>query len=152
MHTIDALRRSAVAIEPERTIREAAAIMSHSGVGSLAVVDGTALVGIVTDRDLVRRALALNVPSDARADSVMSSPVATIDATDDVHAAFAVFRKSGVRRLAVVNEDRFVGMLTIDDLLVSLASDMADLVGPVGGEILAPHHDAPLPVLKDDSS
>ena len=80
MRTIDALRRSGVGIGPERTIRDAAIIMERSGVGSLAVIDGTQLFGVVTDRDLVRRALACAMPSDARVDGVMSSPVVTIAA------------------------------------------------------------------------
>lgn len=80
MQTIDGVRRSAVGIGPEQTIRDAAAIMEHTGVGALAIVDGSHLVGIVTDRDLVRRGLAKDLPADARIDSVMSAPVVTIDA------------------------------------------------------------------------
>jgi len=55
---MEAVRRSAVGIGPQKTIRDAAVMMERSGVGSLAVIDNGALVGIVTDRDLVRRALA----------------------------------------------------------------------------------------------
>ncbi len=58
MRTVDALRRSGIGIEPHRSIRAAAIIMERSGVGSLAIIQGTQLLGIVTDRDLVRRALA----------------------------------------------------------------------------------------------
>src|SRR3974390_3459504 len=58
MRTIEGLRRSGVGIGPERPIREAAAIMEHTGVGALAVVEGERMLGIVTDRDLVRRAIA----------------------------------------------------------------------------------------------
>jgi CBS domain-containing protein len=54
--------------------------MERSGVGALAIIDGIHLLGIVTDRDLVRRALACAMPSDARVDGVMSSPVVTIAA------------------------------------------------------------------------
>ena len=93
MRTIDAVHRSGVGIAPERTIRDAAITMERSGIGSLAIIDGDRLVGIVTDRDLVRRALARDVPVDGRVDSVMSSPVVTIEADTDLHAAFAVFRR-----------------------------------------------------------
>ena len=58
MRTIDAVRRSGIGIKPEQTVRQAAQLMEATGVGSLAVVDGSRLVGIVTDRDLVRRAVA----------------------------------------------------------------------------------------------
>jgi CBS domain-containing protein len=146
MRTIDAVRRSGIGIGPERTIHAAAAVMEHSGVGSLAVIDGTQLLGIVTDRDLVRRALACGMPSDARVDGVMSSPVVTIAADADLHDAFALFRAHALRRLAVVRDGRFVGMITVDDLLVDLAADLADLAEPVRSEIISAHHDAALPV------
>jgi len=80
MRTIEAVRRSAVGIGPERTIREAARMMEEAGVGALAVIQQEQLVGIVTDRDLVRRGLALDLPGDARVDAVMSAPVVTVDA------------------------------------------------------------------------
>lgn len=145
MRTIDALRRSGVGIKPEQTITEAAELMEHSGVGSLAVLDGTQLAGIVTDRDLVRRALARGLPLDARVDAVMSSPVVTIDADADLHEAFAVFRTHGIRRLAVVRDERFVGMVTVDDLVVDLAGDLADLSRPIDSEIHHAHRNSAVP-------
>jgi CBS domain-containing protein len=149
MRTIDAVRRSGVAIGPDRTIRDAAVIMEQAGVGSVAVIEGERLVGIVTDRDLVRRALARNLAADARIDGVMSAPVLTIDADADVREAFAVFRSHGIRRLAVVRDGRFAGMITVDDLLVNVAADLSDLVRPICGEILFGQRDAPVPATVD---
>ena len=145
MRIIEAIHRSGVGIAPERTIREAAAIMSSAGVGSLAIVDHDRLVGIVTDRDLVRRGLARGLESDARVDATMTTPVVTIEADADLHDAFGLFRSHAVRRLAVVRGEHFVGMLAIDDLLVYLASDLADLARPVTAEILFSHRDSPVP-------
>ena len=142
MQTMDAVRRSGVGIGPERTVRDAAAIMEQAGVGSLAVIDGARLVGIVTDRDLVRHALAPGLAPDVRVDTVMTSPVITIAADADLHEAFALFRTNGVRRLAVMRDGQFVGMITVDDLLVDLAADLADLARPVTAEILVAHRDS----------
>lgn len=147
MRTIDAVRRSGIGIGPERTVRDAAALMEQSGIGSLAVVSGERLVGIVTDRDLVRRALARGLPHDARVDAVMTMPVVTIAADADLHGAFALFRTHGIRRLAVVSDERFVGMITVDDLLVDLAGDLADLARPVTAEILFAQRDAAVPAI-----
>lgn len=105
MRSIEAIRRSCIGIGPERTLRDAAAIMEQAGVGSLAIVDDDRIVGIVTDRDLVRRGLAKGTAADARVDGIMSTPVVTIDADDDLHSAFALFRTHAVRRLAVVREE-----------------------------------------------
>lgn len=145
MRTIDAIRRSGVAVRPDQTLRAAAEIMEQSGVGSLAIVDGDRLVGIVTDRDLVRRGLARGLPPDARVDGVMSSPALQVDADADLHEVFAVFRSNAVRRLAVTRAGRFAGMISLDDLLVNLAADLSDLVRPITAEVLFGHHDSPVP-------
>jgi CBS domain-containing protein len=145
MRSIDAVRRSGVGLRPDQTIREAALVMEQAGVGSLAVIDGDELVGIVTDRDLVRRGLARDLSSHARVDGVMTSPVVTIAAEADLHDAFALFRTHAVRRLAVVRDGRFQGMITVDDLMVDVAADLSDLARPVAAEVLFGHHDSPVP-------
>jgi len=145
MRTIDAMRRSGVGIGPDRTIHDAASLMDQSGVGSLAVIDGTELVGIVTDRDLVRRGLARSLAPESRVDGLMSSPVVTIDADADLRDAFALFRTNALRRLAVVRDGQFVGMISLDDLLVDLSADLADLTRPVAAEVLFGHHDSSVP-------
>jgi CBS domain-containing protein len=145
MKTIEAVRRSAVTVVPGCTLREAASVMERSGVGAVAVVDEGRLVGVATDRDLVRRALARGVADDARIDAVMSAPAVTIDADSDLHDAFALFRSHGVRRLAVVRRGEFVGMVTVDDLLIDLTSDLGDLMRPVTGEVVFGQHDSAVP-------
>lgn len=145
MRTIDAVRRSGVGIRADQTVRQAAQVMEAAGVGSLAVVDGSRLVGIVTDRDLVRRALARAMPSDSRVDAVMTSPVVAIQADADLHEAFVLFRTHGIRRLAVVKGAEFVGMVTVDDLLIDLAGDLVDLSRPIDAEIGHAHRDGAFP-------
>lgn len=146
MRTIEMLHRSGVGVAPSRTIREAAVIMEQAGVGSLAVVDGDRLVGIVTDRDLVRRVLARDVHADARIDSVMTTPVVTVGADDALDVAFGLFATHGLRRLAVMRGDSFVGMLTIDDLLVAVVEQLGSLARPITAEILFSHRDPSVPV------
>jgi CBS domain-containing protein len=145
MKAIDAIHRSGVGIGPDRTIREAAEVMERSGVGTLVVVDGHELVGVVTDRDLVRRALARGVAPDSRVDGVMTSPVVTIDADADVNEAFGAFRTHGLRRLIVVRQGEVRGVIAIDDLLVLVASQLGDLCRPITAELLFAHRDSQVP-------
>ena len=97
MRAIDGVRRSGVGVRPQRPIRDAAVIMDQAGVGSLAVIDDDRLVGIITDRDLVRRGLAQDLAATAAVEKVMTSPVVTIDADADLHSAFKLFRAHAVR-------------------------------------------------------
>ncbi|HVA05183.1 MAG TPA: CBS domain-containing protein [Acidimicrobiales bacterium] len=144
MKTIEGIRRSGVAIGPERSIREAACVMEESGVGALVILDVDRIVGIVTDRDLVRRGLAKGLDLEARVDAVMSAPVVTIDANADLRDSFALFRENALRRLVVTRDRHFVGMITADDLLVNLAADLSDLTRPITAEILFAHRDVPV--------
>jgi CBS domain-containing protein len=147
MRTIEEIRRPGISIGPDKTIRDGAVLMEQSGIGSLVVVEHEGLVGIVTDRDLVRRGLAKGLPVDARIDGVMSSPVISIDVDADVATAFELLRTHKVRRLAVLLNRRFIGMISVDDLIVELAVDLRDLSGPVRSENLFPEHDGPVPAI-----
>ncbi|HVM39794.1 MAG TPA: CBS domain-containing protein [Acidimicrobiia bacterium] len=140
MEAFQAIRKPLATITARATLREAAEQMDEKAVGALLVLDddGTA-VGIVTDRDIVVRAVSRGVPFDARIDAVMSSQLVTLDAHDDLRAALRVFREHAIRRLPLMEGAEVVGMLTVDDLFVDLIADLADLVRPVTGQVIFGH-------------
>lgn len=139
---VERLRRSAVSLAADATVGEVARTMEASGVGAVVIVEDGRPVGIVTDRDLVRRVLAPGLPFDARADGVMTSPVVTIDADRDVRDAHEAIRQASVRRLVVVDDGVLVGMLTLDDLLVELTAELHALGRAVAVELHHPGRDA----------
>jgi len=141
----DALRRSGIAVAADQTIAATARLMESAGVGAVVIVDADVPIGVVTDRDLVRRGMARALPGDARIDAVMSTPPVTIDAGADLHDAYALFRSNGVRRLVVVDGGTFAGVVSVDDLLVDLAADLSDLARPVTGEVLFGQRDGAVP-------
>ena len=145
MKITDALRKTGLSIGPGCTLRQAAKLMECNAVGALAVVGDDRAVDVVTDRDLVRRAVARGIAPGARVDSVMGSPVVSIADDADLHDAVAVFGRKAVRRLVVERDGRFVGVLSADDLLIDLASDLAAVVRPIGAEVLFGHRDSSVP-------
>ena len=147
MRVGDRLRRSAVGVECDATIKDAACTMYAAGVGALVVLDGECIVGIVTDRDLVRRAMAHDLPGDARVDAVMTTDVVSVGADSDIHEVFDVFRTHAIRRVAVVDGDRLVGVLSIDDLLIDLSHALGALAQPIIGEVVFGHRDSAVPML-----
>lgn len=138
--------KPAVTIRSDARISEAAEVMDRKVVGALMVMDGESLVGIVTDRDLVVRALARRVPVDGRIDSVMSTDVVTIDGSADVRDACRIFANHPFRRLPIVSGGRPIGMITVDDLTFILVNDLVDMSRPVAAEVLFGHPEAGLPV------
>ena len=139
MRAIDAIRKPAATIANNASIAEAAKLMDARVVGALVVTDGDRPVGIVTDRDLVVRALARDVPVDARVDAVMSPGIMALGADDDVRRALPIFRSNAIRRLPVVRDGKIVGMLTADDLLIDLIADLGDVVRPITGQVAFGH-------------
>ncbi|MFJ3927075.1 CBS domain-containing protein [Streptomyces sp. NPDC090022] len=128
---------SPVVAVPTRTpIGEVARRMDEYGVGSVVVTAGGTLRGVVTDRDLALRAVAQGLDTDEPVESVMTSPVITVDTTADIREAYRIFHRSGVRRLPVLDGHRVVGMLTVDDMLMDVFQRVADLLGPVAWSVL----------------
>jgi len=91
------------------------------------------------------RALARRLPSDSRVDAVMSTGVVTLGATADLREAVRIFAAHAFRRLPLVEEGRMVGMLTLDDLLMDVVSDLANLVRPITGEVIFGHPEPTVP-------
>jgi CBS domain-containing protein len=105
---------------PDTTLYEAAAAMEDSDLGSLAVVEGTDLIGLVTERD-IRRAVALDTDLDAPVSTLMSDEPDTFDPDLDVWDAAAWIAESGYRHLPVVGDDgTLLGVVSIRDLLKAL--------------------------------
>jgi CBS domain-containing protein len=136
VRAIDAIRKRPVSIPPDWTVTQAARRMDEAAVGAVVVVDGNQPVGIVTDRDLVVRGLARNVPADARIDALMSSDLVTLPASADIREAFKIFHSHALRRIPILEGGRLVGMVTADDLLIDLVGDLAALTRPITGQVI----------------
>lgn len=152
MNVSDFTWREPVTIDVAETIATAARRLADHGVGALVVVDGDRPVGIVTDRDLVVRVLARDASADGRVDGVMSMGVVALDADDDVEELYAVFGRHAIRRVPVVDHDQVVGMISLDDAVVSTSSQMAALSGVLSTQIAFPHarDEAEPPAVVDD--
>lgn len=152
MNVSDFTWREPVTIDVAETIAAAARRLADHGVGALVVVDGDRPVGIVTDRDLVVRVLARGASADGRVDGVMSMGVVALDADDDVEELYAVFGRHAIRRVPVVDHDQVVGMISLDDAVVSTSGQMAALSGVLSTQIAFPHarDEAEPPAVVDD--
>jgi CBS domain-containing protein len=125
-----------VTVGPGDPIRQAAVAMQAHGVGSVLVTVDSVPLGMVTDRDVAVRAVAPGLDPEAPVTLIMSEPVVTVDADADVADAYRTFRRSGVRRLPVLCQDRLVGLLAVDDLFLDVFQRYADLLGPVSWSAL----------------
>ena len=123
----------------DECVLDAARRMRDRQVGTLIVVDEQRPVGILTDRDLTVRVLAVGLdPQATRVSAVMTPSPTTIREEDSIEAALGYMRGGRFRRLPVVGRDgRVIGILALDDVLELVAQELADI-----GQLLkreAPH-------------
>jgi CBS domain-containing protein len=119
------------AVAPTDSVTEAAQAMKEQDVGSLPVVEGESLVGIVTDRDIVVRAVAEGVdPRTATVGDVTSGDLVTVEPDEDLDDALKLMAQHRIRRLPVVEDGRLVGVVAQAD--VALEANDKD-----AGEMLA---------------
>jgi CBS domain-containing protein len=105
---------------PDTTLLEAASAMESSDLGSLAVVEGMHLLGLITERD-IRRAVARGTDLDTAVSVVMSNDPDTFDPDLDVWDVAAWIAESDYRHLPVVGDDGdLLGVVSIRDLLKAL--------------------------------
>jgi CBS domain-containing protein len=117
MKVSDIMTRDVRLLKPDQTIREAANVMAEINAGALPVSENDRLVGMITDRDIVIRAVAQGRPLDTKVAAVMSKEVLYCFDTDELEDVSRNMGKAQVRRLPVVNADkRLVGIVSLGDL------------------------------------
>lgn len=134
----EVLRKAPVTVPPQCTIEEAASLMGTKGVGSLLVISGDEVVGIVTDRDITVRGIGAGQPLTTPVSQVMTEHPVTIQGSADVIEACQVLKEQQVRRIPVLEDGNLAGIVSVDDLLVSYVLELAAIVSPIASELLQP--------------
>lgn len=117
MKVSDIMTHDVHLLSPDQTIREAAGIMADIDAGALPVGENDRLVGMLTDRDIVVRAVARGKSADTRVAEVMSKEMLYCFDTDGIDEVARNMAKAQVRRLPVVNRaKRLVGIVSLGDL------------------------------------
>ncbi len=99
------------------TIREACKRMCELNVGALVVFDQQQLVGILSERDIIRRCLGIDLPVDETAVAmVMTKTPITIDAGSSLANALEVMQTGGFHHLPVTKDGQLIGLLELDDI------------------------------------
>jgi len=115
---------------PHESVYLAAERMLQRAVGCLVVVDdANRPIGILTDRDLVQRVMAKGLsPTDTFVQDVMTHGLKTIGEDGTIEAALTLMRSGRFRRVPIVDQNsELVGLVTLDDVLMLLAKDFAQI-------------------------
>jgi CBS domain-containing protein len=106
-----------VTVRPEQSLREAIALLSMHNIGALVVVESGKPVGIISERDIVRRAANSEDIFSASVEDLMTKEVVTGSPQDDLNAVLQTMTDRRFRHLPIVDEGRLVGIVSIGDLV-----------------------------------
>ncbi|MDO8387263.1 MAG: CBS domain-containing protein [Polaromonas sp.] len=133
----DVMTRNVRTLSPSSTIADAAMAMEELDVGVIPVCESDKLLGMVTDRDIVVRAVAQGLGGDTPLSKVMSTDIRSAREDDDLDTVLADMASSQIRRLPVLDgEERLIGIISIGD--IALKGQDEEDVGQSLGEISAP--------------
>ncbi len=130
----DIMTQKPLTLQTSDTITAAARTMRDGNIGDVVVLEDGQVRGILTDRDIVVRALAEGMdPSRTTVGQVCSRELTTLSPTDSIAQAVSIMRDKAIRRLPVVEGGRPVGIVSLGDLAVERDPDSA-----LGGISAAP--------------
>ncbi|OYX21126.1 MAG: inosine-5-monophosphate dehydrogenase [Brevundimonas diminuta] len=113
----DVMSKDVQVARPEDTLQNVAGRMAAGDFGFIPVADGDRLIGALTDRDIVVRAVASGAGPEARVLDVLSRDALVVRAYDDLKVALDLMSSRQIRRLPVVDKDgRLVGVVSLGDL------------------------------------
>ena len=115
------MTKDVVTIDAKKSVFEAAELMTQKDIGDLVVCEGEKPVGIITERDFVRRVVAKKMPLDCKVSEIMSAPLWVVYADNSLNEAARKMVARKVRRLPVLEKNALVGIITATDFAKHLS-------------------------------
>lgn len=117
-----------VSIDPDATLESAMRMMVERNIGVLPVSDGDRLVGILSERDFLRRVLYRGVSLEATVREVMTERIFTVQSSDSIEHCMELMTELRIRHLPVVDGGRLVGVLSIGDVVRVTVEDQQSMI------------------------
>ena len=126
-HVLDAKDGDVISIARGLSVFDAIKLMADRVVGSLLVMDGGKLVGIVTERDYARKVILKGRSSETTSvEEIMTTEVLTATAVQTVNECMTLMTEKRIRHLPIVEEDKVIGIISIGDLVQAIISDQRE--------------------------
>lgn len=118
MQVKDLMSSSVITVSPDESVSQASRLLARYNIGSLPVCSSDGKIkGIVTDRDIVLRCVAAEIPVDqAKVREIMTRNVLTVSPSDELEYASRIMGDAQIRRLPVTDSGSVVGMISLGDL------------------------------------
>ena len=121
----DVMKKNVISIDQDMTIKDAAIMMDDSNVGCVIVTKKNTPIGILTERDFVKRISAKEKPLSTPLSEVMSIPLITVSPDETLWESAEIMKKNKIHKVPVSQNNKIVGILTASDIvkICSLGSD-----------------------------
>lgn len=132
----DVMTKTVKVVKPDTLVKTVVASMNKFDIGSIIVVKGDRPVGIITERDILRRIVEpCLAPETLRAREVMTSPIITISSTANIDEASRIMARKKIKRLLVMENEKLVGIITFTDIVTQVPKMLRILE-----ELVRPQH------------
>lgn len=128
-HLLDSKGRDIISIVQEASVYDAIKLMADHGVGSLLVMDGDELKGIVTERDYARKVIIKGRASEStQVGEIMTKDLVTTTSAQTVNECMTMMSERRIRHLPVMSGEKVVGLISIGDLVQAIISDQQEAI------------------------
>jgi CBS domain-containing protein len=141
----DIMSKNVETITADKTVFEAADLMASKGISCLIIAQDDAPIGIITERDIVRRIVAKKLPYDTKVSEIMTPKLVTIEPDVSIKEAARLMSNSKIRRLPVVKQNKLVGIVVASDFIrnlgkKSMSEEILEAMGryPISGAPFTP--------------
>jgi len=121
----DVMRKNVISIDSSMTVKDAAIMMADTNVGCVVITRGNAPIGILTERDFVKRIVSEERDLSTPLADVMSFPLIAVKSEDTVWEAAEIMKRNKIHKAPVEDQGKLVGIITTTDIvkLCSMGSD-----------------------------
>jgi len=116
------MTKNLITVDSNTTVFQIANLMEKGGIGAILVKKDNVPAGIITDRDFAIKIAVNKYPLDTPVHKIASYPLLKINANDSILAAAELMSSKKIRKLAVVNDDKVIGIITSTDIVTHLAN------------------------------
>jgi CBS domain-containing protein len=126
-HLLDSKGQEIISVTADASVLDAIKIMAERAIGSLLVMQGDELLGIVTERDYARKVIVKGRSSETtEVGEIMTAKVRTATIHDTVNSCMTVMTERRIRHLPVIDDGKVIGMISIGDLVQAIISDQKE--------------------------
>ena len=119
------MKHQVVTVDSSMTVMDTAKIMDDAGIGCVVVIEKNIAVGIVTERDFVKRVVSRGIALSTPIKQIMSSPLIVVNPEENIWEVAELMKQRRVHKIPVVHQNLLVGIVTATDLtrVCSIGSD-----------------------------